>query len=159
SDRRMMINVGKFTMQPGGMYELDYALVFTQDSANCDTNYTCLINRATQDNQRVKHWFNTNTYPSCLNLSNVGIKKNATPQLDLTLYPNPANTNVYVEFAAAQKNVTIEVFDMLGNLVQGLQYNELGKYAIIPFSVLQSGVYMVKIQSAEGTANKKFIKE
>jgi len=159
SDRRMMINVGKFTMQPGGMYELDYALVFTQDSANCDTNYTCLINRATQDNQRVKHWFNTNTYPSCLNLSNVGIKKNATPQLDLTLYPNPANTNVYVEFAAAQKNVTIEVFDMLGNLVQGLQYNELGKYAIIPVSVLQSGVYMVKIQSAEGTANKKFIKE
>ena len=158
-DRRMLVNIGKFTMQPGGMSELDYALVFTQDSANCDTNSTCLITSATKDNQRVKRWFNTNTFPSCLNLSNVGIAKNVAPQLNLTLYPNPANTNVYVEFASAQKNVTIEVFDMLGNIVQGLQYNEMGKYAIIPVSVLQSGVYLVKIQSAEGTANKKFIKE
>jgi|GEM_PF-367413 hypothetical protein len=158
-DRRFMVNVGKFTMQPGSMSELDYALVFTQDSANCDSNNLCVINSAVKDNQRVKRWFNTNTYPSCLNLSNVGIAKNIAPQLNLTLYPNPANTNVYVEFATAQKNVTIEVFDMLGNIVQGLQYNEMGKYAIIPVSVLQSGVYLVKIQSAEGTANKKFIKE
>jgi hypothetical protein len=158
-DRRFMVNVGKFTMQPGGMCELDYALVFTQDSINCDTSTTCLLASATKDNQRVKRWFNSNTYPSCLNLSNVGIVKNAAPQLNLSLYPNPANTNVYVEFATEQKNVTIEVFDMLGNLVQGLQYNELGKYAIIPVSVLQSGVYLVKIQSAEGAANKKFIKE
>ena len=158
-DRRMLVNMGKFTMQPGGMYELDYALVFTQDSVNCDTSTTCLLATATKDNQRVKRWFNSNTYPSCLNLNGVGIQKNAMPQLNLSLYPNPANTNVYVEFAGAQKNVTIEVFDMLGNIVQGLQYNELGKYAIIPVSVLQSGVYLVKIQTAEGTANKKFIKE
>ncbi|HKC67743.1 MAG TPA: T9SS type A sorting domain-containing protein, partial [Bacteroidia bacterium] len=158
-DRRFIVNVGKFTMQPGSMYELDYALVFSQDSANCDSNNTCVITRAVQDNQRVKHWFNTNNYPSCLDLSNVGIKQNAAPQLNLSLYPNPANTTVYVEFAEVQKNVTIEVFDMLGNLVQGLQYNELNKYAVIPVSMLQSGVYMVKIQSAEGTANRKFIKE
>jgi hypothetical protein len=158
-DRRFMVNVGKFTMQPSSMSELDYALVFTQDSVNCYGNNTCVINSAVKDNQRVKRWFNTNTYPSCLNLSGVGIQKNAMPQLNLSLYPNPANTNVYVEFASAQKNVTIEVFDMLGNIVQGLQYNELGKYAIIPVSVLQSGVYLIKIQTAEGTANKKFIKE
>ncbi len=158
-DRRFMVNVGKFTMQPGGMYELDYALVFSQDSANCNSNNTCVIPRAVADNQRVKRWFNTNNYPSCLSLAGVGIKQNAAPQLDLQLYPNPANTNVYVEFATAQKNVTIEVFDMLGNLIQGLQYNELGKYAIIPVNNLQSGVYMVKIQSAAGFVNRKFIKE
>ncbi len=158
-DRRFMVNVGKFTMQPGGMYELDYALVLSQDSANCNSNAACAITRAVADNQRVKRWFNTNTYPSCLSLAGVGIKQNAAPQLNLTLYPNPANTNVYVEFATAQKNVTIEVFDMLGNLVQGLQYNELGKYAIIPVNTLQNGVYLVKIQSAEGFVNRKFIKE
>jgi hypothetical protein len=158
-DRRFMVNVGKFTMQPGGMYELDYALVFSQDSAHCDSNNTCVIPRAVADNQRVKRWFNANNYPSCLSLAGVGIKQNVAPQLDLQLYPNPANTDVYVEFAASQKNVTIEVFDMLGNLVQGLQYNELGKYAIIPVSTLQIGVYLVKIQSAEGFVNRKFIKE
>jgi len=158
-DRRFMVNMGKFTIQPNSMVEFDYALVFSQDSAICDTNSTCLISHAVTDNQRVKHWFNTNTFPSCLSLNGLGIKQNTMPQLNLTLYPNPANTNVYIEFAETQKNVTIEVFDMLGNVVQGLQYNELNKYATIPVGTLQSGVYMVKIQSAGGTANKKFIKE
>ena len=158
-DRRFMVNVGKFTMLPGGMSELDYALVFTQDSASCDTNSTCLMNRAVSDNQRVKRWFNTNNYPSCLSLNGVGIKQNVAPQLNVSLYPNPANANVYVEFAETQKNVTIEVFDMLGNVVQGLHYNELDNYALIPVSNLQSGVYIVKVQSAQGSANKKFIKE
>jgi len=158
-DRRFQANVGKFTMQPGGMYELDYALVFTQDSANCDSNNLCVIKSAVKDNQRVKRWFNNNSYPSCLSLNGVGIKKNTAPQLDLNLYPNPTTNNVYVGFTTAQKNVTIEVFDMLGNLVQGLQYNDFTKYALIPVSTLQSGVYLVKIQTAEGTANKKFIKE
>lgn len=158
-DRRFMVNVGKFIMQPGGKYDLDYALVFSQDSATCDTNNTCLMNLAIKDNQRVKRWFNNNSYPSCLNLSTVGIKQNATPQLNLNLYPNPANSNVYIEFNNAQQHVTIEVYDMLGNVVGGYAYDELNKYAVIPVSMLQSGVYMIKIQSAEGTANKKFIKE
>ena len=158
-DRRMMVNVGPFTMQPGGMYELYYALVFTQDSATCDSNSTCLIARATQDNNRVKHWFNTNTYPSCLSLVGVGIKQNITPQLNLKLYPNPANTNVYIELGTSQKNVTIEIFDMLGGLVRGYQYAELDKYATIPVSDLQSGVYMVKVKSADGFAITKFVKE
>ena len=158
-DRRFIVNVGKFTMQPGGMYELDYALVFSQDSINCYKDTICTMIHSVQDNQRVKRWFNNNTYPSCLSLNGVGIKKNAASQLDLNLYPNPANNNVYIDFTTAQKNVTIEVFDMLGNLVQGLQYNDFSKYVLIPVSTLQSGVYLVKIQTAEGTANKKFIKE
>ncbi|MEO8760832.1 MAG: T9SS type A sorting domain-containing protein [Bacteroidia bacterium] len=158
-NRRFMTNIGPFTMQPAGMYEVDYALVFTQDSATCDTNQTCLIARATQDNKRVKHWFNTNTYPSCLSLVGVGIKQNTAPQLNLKLYPNPANTNVYVEFTTSQKNVTIEVYDMLGKLVRGFQYNELDKYAIIPVADLQSGLYMVKTTTAEGLSITKFVKE
>lgn len=159
SDRRFMTNVGKFTMQPGGRYDLDYALVLSQDSANCDSNNTCIIPKGTQDNIRVKRWFNNNSAPSCLNLSTVGIKKNATPELNLNLYPNPANTNVYVEFNETQSHVTIEVYDMLGNLISGYNYNQLDKYATIPVSTLQSGVYMVKIQSAQGAAYKKFVKE
>ena len=158
-DRRFMVNIGKFTMKPQSMYEVDYALVFTQDSVHCDSNNTCPIARAVQDNKMVKRWYNANNYPSCLSLAGLGIQSITAPVLDLKLYPNPSSTFVYLEFASAQKNVNIEVFDMLGNLVLGLQYNDLSNYASIPVAALTSGVYLVKIQSANGTANKKFIKE
>ena len=89
----------------------------------------------------------------------MGIKEHTAPPLDLNLYPNPASSSLYIDFATSQKNVTIEVFDMLGNLIQGFQYNELGKYAVLLINTLQSGVYLVKIQSADGFVNRKFIKE
>lgn len=159
NDKRFMTNIGPFTMQPGGVYEVDWALVFSQDTTNCLDSNTCILPRMVQDNKRVKHWFDNNNFPSCLSLVGVGIKQNAMPQLDVKLYPNPANNNMYIEFADMQKNVTIEVFDMLGKLVTGFQYNDGNKYAIIPVADLQSGVYIIKIKSTEGYSVKKFIKE
>ena len=158
-DRRFMVNIGPFTMVPGGMYELDYAFVFTQDSVNCLGDASCPINRSVKDNQQVKRWFDTNSFPSCLSLNGLGIKQNNLQTIDVQLYPNPANNNVYIEFTASQKAVTIEVFNLLGNLISGAQYSELNKYATIPVAALQSGVYLIKIQTAEGFTTKKFVKE
>ncbi len=159
-DRRFMVNIGPFTMKPDSTYNFDYALVFTQDSANCYGNAICPITHAVSDNQRVRNWFNNNTFPSCLSLAGLGIKENNTaPSLDFKLYPNPANSMVYIEFEKPLNKVTIEVYDMLGKVVRGLQYNDSVKYASIPVSDLQSGVYMVKIQTEEGLSVKKFIKE
>ena len=158
-DRRFLTNIGPFTMQPGGVYEVDWALVFSQDTTGCVANDTCILPRMVQDNKRVKYWFDNNNFPSCLSLAGVGIKQNTLPQLDVKLYPNPANNNIYIEFATNQKNITIEVFDMLGKLIHGFQYNEESKYNVIPVNDLQSGVYIIKVKSNEGYTVKKFIKE
>ncbi len=159
-DRGFMVNIGPFTMKPDSSYNFDYALVFTQDSANCYGNATCPIARAVMDNQRVKHWFDNNNFPSCLSLVGLGIKENnVATSLDFKLYPNPANSMVYIEFDKPLNRATIEVYDMLGKVVRGLQYNDSVKYATIPVSDLQSGVYMVKIQTEESLSVKKFVKE
>ena len=159
-DRRFMVNIGPFTMLPDSAYNFDYALVFTQDSANCYGNATCPITRAVQDNQRVKHWFDNNNFPSCLSLVGLGIEQvKATQLLNANLYPNPANNTVYISFDIPQSKATIEVYDMLGNLITGLKYNDSVQYISIPVSNLQSGVYMVKIQTQEGASIKKFVKE
>jgi hypothetical protein len=158
-DRRFINNIGPFTMQAGGVYEIDWALVFSQDTVNCVGDNTCILPRMVKDNKRVKNWFDTNNFPSCLSLNGLGIKQNEVQQLDLKLYPNPANDNVYIEFAALQKNITIEVIDLLGKVVYGLQYNDESKYATIPVANLQNGVYLVKIKSNTGYSVKKFIKE
>jgi hypothetical protein len=158
-DRRFMTNIGPFTMQPGGVYDIDWALVFSQDTTSCLDSNTCILSRMVQDNKRVKHWFDNNSFPSCLNLVGVGVKQNTSPQLDVKLYPNPANNNMYLEFGVSQKNVTIEIYDMLGKLVHGFQYNDESKYAVVPVNDLQSGIYIIKVKSNEGYTVKKFIKE
>ena len=154
-----MTNIGPFTMQPGGVYDIDWALVFSQDTTNCLDSNTCILPRMVEDNKRIKHWFDNNSFPSCLNLAGVGIKQNTLSQLDVKLYPNPANNNMYLEFGVSQKNVTIEIYDMLGKLVKGFQYNDESIYSVIPVNDLQSGIYIIKIKSNEGYTVKKFIKE
>ncbi|MHB8258908.1 MAG: Periplasmic ligand-binding sensor domain-containing protein [Bacteroidia bacterium] len=159
NDMRFMVNIGPFTMKPDSSYQLDYALVFSQDSAHCYGNDTCPINRAVKDNQRVKRWFNANSYPSCLSLVGVGIKQNMAQSIDFKLYPNPANSVVYIELDKPLNKASIEVYDMLGKVICGLQYNEAVQYVSIPLNDFQSGMYMVKIQTNEGTSIKKFVKE
>ena len=159
-DRRFMVNIGPFTMKPDSSYNFDYALVFTQDSANCYGNATCPIARAVTDNQRVRNWFNNNNFPSCLSLAGLGIKENNVAQsLNFNLYPNPANSMVTITFDTPQNKATIEVYDMLGNVITGLKYNDMVQYVTIPVSALQSGVYVVRIQTQEGSSVRKFVKE
>jgi hypothetical protein len=160
NDMRFITGSGPFTMNAGGTYEIDYAFVFSQDSANCyGASDTCTLARAKQDNIRVKHWFDTNTFPSCLNLSAVGIQKIEAQQLDLKVYPNPSNDNLYIEFKEAKEKTTVEIFDMLGNVVKGAIFNDASKYISIPIENLTSGVYSIRIKTGNSFVVKKFVKE
>jgi len=159
NDMRFMMGIGPFTMQPGGTYEFDCAFVFSQDSANCIADNLCVLTRAQQDNIRVKSWFDNNTFPSCLSLISIGIKKFAENNLDVTVYPNPASNYFYVEFKDAKEKTTVEIFDMLGNVVKGGIFNDAQKYITIPVEDLSKGIYTIKIKTGNGFAVKKFVKE
>ncbi len=159
ADMRFLTGVGHFTMQPAGKYNFDYAFVFSQDSANCDSNAVCVLGRAQQDNIRVKNWFNANTFPSCLSLNGVGIQENGKPQLDVKVYPNPASNYVYIEVVDAKDKITIEIFDMLGNLVKAGTFSNSQKYITIPVEDLSKGLYSVRIKAENVLAVRKFVKE
>jgi hypothetical protein len=160
-DMRYIMGVGPFTMQPSGVYDLDYALVFTQDSSHCyaDTLPDCLFPRAKQDNNRVRDWFNNSTFPSCLSMVGVGIKENVAPQLDVNVFPNPANNYLHIEFKEAQQKVTIEMIDMLGKIVKAGVFSDVQKYISVPVEDLGRGVYSVKIKTGDNYGVKKFVKE
>jgi hypothetical protein len=146
----------------GGSTELNYAFVFTQDSLGCDSGanqMTCLLNSAQKDNQRVKHWYDNNSFSSCLDLSQVGIHKLKNQSIAFNLYPNPTAGNLYVNLISPQQNVTIEVYDMLGNIIGGYQYAQLDNYAVIPVSNIASGVYFIKVKTNSGIAKQKFVME
>ena len=81
-------------------------------------------------------------------------------------YPNPFNPATKIRFTIAQnekgksKNVTLKVYDVLGNEVATLLNKELtpGNYEI-PFdgSELASGVYLYRLQAGKYSDSKKMI--
>lgn len=161
NDMRFLTGCGPFKMIPGGTYQYDCAFIFSQDSLNCygDTiiGPTCTLPRATQDNIRVKRWFDNNSFPSCLSLAGVGVKEMNTPNWDVKVYPNPANETLFVEAGNAQK-VTVEIFDVVGNLISGATFLNDHTYISLPLSDMKPGSYMVRLRSEKGTVSKKFMK-
>ena len=160
---RFLTGIAPFTMQPNGVYDFDYAFVFSRDSINCSGDTilggACILPRAQQDNIRVKNWFDTNTFPSCLSLSGVGVHENEKQQLDVKVYPNPANNYVFIELKESTEKITIEIFDMPGNLVKAATFGNPQKYTSIPVEDLSRGLYSIRIKSVNGLAVRKFVKE
>jgi hypothetical protein len=160
NDMRFLIGVGPFTMQPQGTYEVEYALVFDQDSANCGGGANdCVLPRLAQDNNRIRNWYASNSFPSCLNLSTVSIKENKNIDAAVKLYPNPATDYLYIEFSESKNKVTVEVFDIMGKIVKAGTFNDERKYITLPVSELAKGLYTVKISGTDMTVTKKFVKD
>lgn len=160
SDMRFQIGVGPFTMLPHGVYDIDYALVFSQDSAQCvNASHLCILPRAQQDNIRVRNWFAANNFPSCLNLSGLSVKENSLATGNVSVYPNPAEQYVTIEFNSSVEKVTVELLDMVGNTVKAGIFNATERFISIPVNDLSQGVYILKIQSERGWVSKRFVKQ
>lgn len=68
------------------------------------------------------------------------------------IYPNPANNNVNVEASSIINNV--EIFNMMGQRVASIDANDVT--VNINTANLNSGVYMMKVNTENGVINKKF---
>ena len=78
----------------------------------------------------------------------------------LNLFPNPANTTLTINyFTPSEENAFIEIYDMMGQLVntinvngnQGLNSRELD------LTAMSNGVYFLKVTQNNNTLTKKFV--
>ncbi len=73
---------------------------------------------------------------------------------NIKIYPNPASGNSLT--IDTQENVNISVFDILGKQVLRSQISRDNNQ--IDISRLNSGMYLIRLQTENGSATKKFIK-
>lgn len=160
NDMRFMIGVGPFRMQGLKSYQVDFALVFSQDSASCygAANDTCIFDRAKKNNKKIKQWFDTQSFPSCLNLNGIGVQEAVSPEASCRMYPNPATEVVCLELSSAQQTVKVELIDVLGKVVSGAIFNGTQKYLSIPVADLAKGAYQVRVTTADGQFVRQLIK-
>jgi PKD repeat protein len=94
--------------------------------------------------------FSNDIYIDDINIAGiVGIEDNAPVTADLRVFPNPAGDDVSVSYRlSASRNVKIEVFDAIGNLVYDLvnQKQAAGAYTVtFNTSKISNGIYQIKL--------------
>ncbi|MBX3163651.1 MAG: T9SS type A sorting domain-containing protein [Bacteroidetes bacterium] len=86
----------------------------------------------------------------------IGITKLNAEHLQLKIYPNPANTEIYID-VPNESNFDIEIYNTLGQLV--LQKNNYTNRSAINISTLNKNVYYLKAKSNKGVYYGKVLKE
>jgi hypothetical protein len=85
----------------------------------------------------------------CTNGTNEIISKNL-----LTIFPNPTTNNLTIENL---QKATIEILNIQGQLIKTIETTE--DKTSIDISNLPGGVYIIKLNTAEGSVVRKFIKD
>jgi|GEM_PF-5416755 len=90
----------------------------------------------------------------CLAIDVTGISEAAV--MELTIYPNPANSRIFVQ-SAELKHAELSILDMQGRTV--LQQQATGALTEISIECFEKGIYLVQISTENGfTASERIIK-
>jgi hypothetical protein len=74
-----------------------------------------------------------------------------------SLYPNPTYGQVQLELGNTYDEVSIEVFNSIGQRVQNVQLQQVAQASIdLPTTV---GIYMIQVQTEKGRATFKVVKK
>ena len=87
------------------------------------------------------------------NLTILGVGESL--ELKINIYPNPANTLIYITNTSSYVISSIQIRDVMGKMV--IQENKT--FQQLDISALSTGVYFVSIRTDKGSIIKKIIKE
>lgn len=85
----------------------------------------------------------------------------ATPGFEnasVSIYPNPTNGLVNIQFAEMTAVDTINVFSISGQLVYSKQFSGSFDAYTIDLAKAATGVYIMKLESQNGTMIKRLVK-
>jgi hypothetical protein len=89
----------------------------------------------------------------------VGVKETGTSQI-ATVYPNPFSTMIRIEMNGSQdEDVSIEISDVSGRVVYSGHTTSMGQKIFISPGITSSGIYFLKLNTGNGSATYKVVKQ
>ena len=108
--------------------------------------------------------FASNTVSGCQNRDVITINVSACTGINevddinaLTIYPNPANEILNVELENLNETATVSIINALGEII--FIEKATANNTTLNTSNLTNGIYFIKVESKNGSAIKKFIKQ
>jgi hypothetical protein len=156
-DRRIVMSCGPFNLNAAQHVNFNFAIVYTRDN-NPSYNIVSLYNKNLADVRRIKQWFATDAFPSCDPSVSTAISAPNANADELTVFPNPASSVLFVNYQSDSKNNTIEIYDVRGQLIKTEKMNSLSKQSI-NISNLSKGLYLLKVSDGKSVQSERFIKQ
>ncbi len=151
------------TLPSGSLADLYYEVFLTKDSATDIVMSNLKLNGGNQTNCEPKIT-NTNsafTYRfECGDHILQRYLKGEAPLKIISVRPNPAQKEITVDYSTkTNENVTIEIIDVLGNLISKQIATTTSSRITLPISSLISGSYIIRLSQQDHTVSARFVKE
>lgn len=157
-DRRFVLSSGPFDLPAKGNTEVEYALVWSVDSAASSNNNIASVNKLITDVQKIRTFYN-GSISNCLQSVNIGINELDNIQSQIQLYPNPATSFLMVQSVFTLKDSKLSITDITGRTVKTEILSDLHQEKV-NISDLNSGIYLLNIIFDNNkTVTKKFVKQ
>lgn len=78
--------------------------------------------------------------------------------IQFTMFPNPATSNLEIVLPSQFNNPSLEIFDVLGREIFSSNFNNKS-FSVIDVSSWNRGVYLVKVVHENSSQTKRFIKQ
>jgi hypothetical protein len=154
-DRRYIVGTGPVTLFAKQSIEVEYAQVWSVDSFATSNINLASVNKLISDTRKVRSYYQAGG-KSCVGV-NIGINEKEIKDA-FTIYPNPANSVLYIRSEDGLGKSNIKITDILGKAILETK-NENLYNASINIEQLNSGVYFISITSEKGQSVKKFVKQ
>lgn len=150
--RTFVMSSGGFTLAPGEETVLEYAIVYSRDEKAPNGRNTSL-KKNYQYTHAIRNFYNNQSFPSCANASSA--IKPALTNLQLSIYPNPASTSVYINYKTSNINCFYQLIDAQGRTIQNGKFMNGSEISI---ANVKPGLYFLQLNDngkiLRGTVNK-----
>lgn len=120
---------------------------------------SCIIFLSSSNANGAPTGVNSYLYIDNLNFNNIITSINDQKiESGFQYYPNPAKSELFIEFPAAINTASIRIFDMKGQIFLRKENQNITDKAIIDLQNLPYGIFLIQVQSEQGIHSGLFIR-
>ena len=151
ADRSSLGIMGPFSLDPGQEQVIELAFIYARDFSSNDTSHSVIKLKVMIDS--IRKAYKTNTLPGGGHFFGINEHSNSNPLF--TVYPNPASSNVNIDFTFGNEECTVSIIDLFGRQISNLIKKPGTNHLSINVSSFPTGLYIIVAQTSTGTFARK----
>ncbi len=152
--RNYVQSTGPIKLKSGASTTFDYAVVYSRAE---DGGAQASLKKLNTDVLKVKKWFNSQTFPSCFDITKNSIIESAPKSETFMVYPNPSNNwlNVKTNHVLSWDKASFEIINLMG---KSLLTGDLIENQAINIELLPPGIYFIRVRVSQQDFITRFVK-
>lgn len=148
-DRRMIPAIGPFTLQPGAVNEVVFAMVWAQSDTGANKGSVAKLIAST-DSIHTAAATNFAAFTTGIDDSKL---------LKLNIYPNPILDKCWIDIPSKNnESILVKIFDLQGKVVFQQKIDPISEI-VLNVQSLERGVYLVQVNQGSRSSIQKIIKQ